>query len=284
VKLFNEMQDQGIKPDSAAYSSIINTYSHTKMVDKATQLFEVIPPSQRDMIIYNNMVDVLARAGDLKAALTFIEEKILTPNLITWMTFLGACRTYGNLEMAKFAAEKALELRPKHPAVYVMLSNIYAAQGMWDEQAALRKLMGERNVKKVPGMSWIEIGGKTHTFLVNDTGHPHIDKIMEQIEKMKTDASAAGFVADTCFVLHDIEEEQKLDLLWYHSEKLALAYGFLMQKAHSSIRISKNLRVCGDCHSALMLFSKLYQREFFVRDRSRQHHFKNGACSCNQFW
>lgn len=134
-------------------------------------------------------------------------------------------------------------------------------------------------------MSWIEVDGTTHTFLVNDTRHPQIEQIMVQIEQMKVDARGAGFVADTCFVLHDIEEEQKEDLLWYHSEKLALAYGLIMQKDSSSpIRITKNLRVCGDCHAALVLLSKLYKREMIVRDRSRHHHFKDGACSCNQFW
>lgn len=84
-----------------------------------------------------------------------------------------------------------------------------------------------------------------HTFLANDTSHPHIEEVMRQIERMKIDADAARFVADTCFVLHDVEEEQKVDMLWYHSEKLALAYGLITQRPHSTIRITNNLS-CGD--------------------------------------
>lgn len=104
--------------------------------------------------------------------------------------------------------------------------------------------------------------------------------MMTQISKMKLNALSAGFVADICFVFHDVEE----DLLWCHSEKLAFAYGLLFQKKDAIIRIiSKNMRVCGDCHAALLLFSRLYKCEFIVRDRSRNHHFKDSLCSCNNF-
>lgn len=119
VNLFSKMSLKGVQPDSAAFSSLLNAYSHARMVGPATQLFESISPERLDMVIYNSMVDVLARSGDLQAALTFIEENTQTPNLITWMTFTGACRTYRNITMAKFAVEKALELHPQNPPTFM---------------------------------------------------------------------------------------------------------------------------------------------------------------------
>ncbi|KAL4195441.1 hypothetical protein AMTRI_Chr05g64640 [Amborella trichopoda] len=73
------------------------------------------------------------------------------------------------------------------------------------------------------------------------------------------------------------------ETLAYHSEKLALAYG-LISIHHGPIRIAKNLRICGDCHSVMKLASGIHSREIIVRDKYRFHHFRVGACSCGDFW
>jgi hypothetical protein len=85
-------------------------------------------------------------------------------------------------------------------------------------------------------------------------------------------------------VLHDIDQEGKEDALLAHSERLAVAYGLLNSSARSPIRIIKNLRVCGDCHTALKIISDLVGRELIIRDAKRFHHFKNGLCSCRDYW
>ena len=86
------------------------------------------------------------------------------------------------------------------------------------------------------------------------------------------------------FVLHDVEEEQKEHILCYHSEKLAIAFGLINTSPGTSIQIVKNLRVCGDCHSATKFISKLAMRDIVVRDANRFHHFKDGVCSCRDYW
>ncbi|GAU15104.1 hypothetical protein TSUD_08420 [Trifolium subterraneum] len=85
----------------------------------------------------------------------------------------------------------------------------------------------------------------------------------------------AGYVPTTSQVLLDIDEEDKEDALYRHSEKLAIAFALLNTPPGTSIRIVKNLRVCEDCHSATKFISKVYNREIVVRDRNRFHHFKN---------
>jgi len=84
--------------------------------------------------------------------------------------------------------------------------------------------------------------------------------------------------------MHDIAEEQKEELIWYHSEKLALAYGLLKIPPSQQITIFKNLRVCGDCHAAMQFTSKVFKRDIVVRDANRFHHFSNGKCSCKGYF
>ncbi|CAL2250827.1 unnamed protein product [Prunus armeniaca] len=84
----------------------------------------------------------------------------------------------------------------------------------------------------------------------------------------------AGYIPETRFVLHDIDQEGKEDALLARSERLAVAYALLSSPARSSIRVIKNLRVCGDCHNALKIISKIAGRELIMRDAKRFHHFK----------
>ncbi|KAK9268591.1 hypothetical protein L1049_000346 [Liquidambar formosana] len=94
----------------------------------------------------------------------------------------------------------------------------------------------------------------------------------------------AGYVPDRSEVLFEMDEEEKENALSLHSEKLAIAYGLISTSPGMPIRVVKNLRVCSDCHSATKLISKVYNREIIVRDRNRFHHFKDGSCSCKDFW
>ena len=93
-----------------------------------------------------------------------------------------------------------------------------------------------------------------------------------------------GYVPDTNFVLHDVEEEQKEQNLSYHSEKLAVAFGIISTPPGTTIRVFKNLRTCVDCHTAIKFISKIVQRKIIVRDSNRFHYFEDGSCSCGDYW
>lgn len=111
-----------------------------------------------------------------------------------------------------------------------------------------------------------------------------MEEIYAKLEALSGQMEAAGYVPDTKCVLHDVEEEQKKYMLLYHSEKLAIAFGLINTPPGTSIRIVKNLRVCDDCHSASKYISKIVSREIVMRDTSRFHHFKDGNCSCGDYW
>ncbi|CAI0389534.1 unnamed protein product [Linum tenue] len=85
-------------------------------------------------------------------------------------------------------------------------------------------------------------------------------------------------------VLYDMDEERKDEVLSHHSEKLAIAFGLIDTKPGTMITIVKNLRVCGNCHSATKLIPKIFNSEIIARDRNRFHHFRDGRCSCNAYW
>jgi hypothetical protein len=166
----------------------------------------------------------------------------------------------------------------------VLLANIYAAADKWDDAANVRKMMKDKGLQKQPGRSWIEIKNMVYSFVVGDKSHPQMEDIHVTLEILNGEMKAAGYFPDTNFVLHDVEEEQKEHLLGHHSEKLAIAFGLINTSPGTIIRVTKNLRVCGDCHTATKFISKIVEREIVVRDANRFHHFKDGLCSCGDYW
>ncbi|KAL6636857.1 hypothetical protein ACP70R_024429 [Stipagrostis hirtigluma subsp. patula] len=106
------------------------------------------------------------------------------------------------------------------------------------------------------------------------------EKVVELHEQIR----AAGYVPDTRYVLHDIDEGAKARALMYHSERLAIAFGLVSTPPGTPLRVMKNLRICGDCHNAVKLIAKVTGREIVVRDNKRFHHFKDGVCSCGDYW
>jgi pentatricopeptide repeat protein len=118
------------------------------------------------------MVDLFGRAGHIDEARDFINRMPIKPDATVWGSLLGACRMQNNIEVGELAAEHLFELNPKDTAAYVLLSNIYAATGRWDDIQKVRQVMKDMKVEKVPGCSWIEINRQVHAFLVGDISHP----------------------------------------------------------------------------------------------------------------
>ncbi|XP_057852128.2 pentatricopeptide repeat-containing protein At3g24000, mitochondrial [Cryptomeria japonica] len=287
LQLFGQMQRAGIKPNRITFICVLSACSHMGLVQEAYYYFNnmkadygVTPTVEH----YACMVDVLGRAGKLAKAESLINRMPFEPNSLIWRTLLSACRVHGNIQLGKQAAKHLLELEPQDSAAYVLLSNIYTAAGRWDSAREVRRIMEQRGVKKEPGCSWIELKNRVHTFFVEDRSHEQTDEIYAKLFELTVQIKAAGYVPDTKFVLHDVEDEQKGHFLCYHSERLAMAFGLINTPPHRPLRIVKNLRICGDCHNATKLISKVVDRELVVRDSIRFHHFKNGKCSCGDYW
>jgi hypothetical protein len=121
-------------------------------------------------------------------------------------------------------------------------------------------------LKKQPGHTWIEVNNEVHTFVVDDHDHPRITEIRAELKRLSGQMLDMGYVPDTRFVLHDVEEEDKVFHLCHHSEKLAIAFGLISTPPGTPLRISKNLRVCADCHTSTKFISKIVGRVIIVRD------------------
>eukprot|EP01018_Ginkgo_biloba_P003535 Gb_32077 [translate_table: standard] len=285
--LFNQMQQEGMKPNRVTFTGILSACSHAGMVDEGLQYFDRMSQDHHispSMEHYACMVDLLGRAGHLDEAENLIKKMPFQPNACVWGALLGACRTHCNEKLGERAAEHLFELEPKNSGNYVLLANVYAALGRWDNVAMTRKLMKDRGLIKQPGCSWIEVKKEMHAFVAGDRSHPQTNEIYAMLEELGRQMMEAGFMPDKNIVLYNVEDEQKEILLSHHSEKLAIAFGLINTPRGTAIRVVKNLRICGDCHTAIRFISWIVGREIVVRDANRFHHFKDGQCSCGEYW
>ncbi|KAI8565011.1 hypothetical protein RHMOL_Rhmol03G0227400 [Rhododendron molle] len=233
---------------------------------------------------YACMVDLLGRSGFLEEAMQLINSMPFEADALVWRTLLGACRVHSNIALGKQAAEMVIEKEPNDSAGYILLSNLYASVGQWNKVAEIRKTMKKKNLGKEAGSSWIEIENTVHKFHVGDTSHPQAEEIYKELDQLVTEIKEVGYVPDTSSVVQDVEDEQKEEFLLQHSEKIAVTFGLINTSKPKRITVFKNLRVCGDCHNAMKYISMVKEREIVLRDSNRFHHFKNGICSCNDYW
>ncbi|XP_022774177.1 pentatricopeptide repeat-containing protein At3g26782, mitochondrial-like [Durio zibethinus] len=286
LHLFDQMKAL-IKPDHVTFVSVLSACSHAGLIAEGWECFNsmirdfgVTPISEH----YACMVDLLGRAGQLNQAWLFIQRMPLRPDAAVWGALLGACRIHLNVKLAEVATKSLFDLDGENPGRYVLLSNIYASLGKRKEANRFRYLMKSRGVRKIVGRTIIEIKNKIYTFVAGDRSQPEIDVIYLELDKLMGRIRQQGYVPDLSFVLHDVDGETKEKMLYAHSEKLAIVFGLMNLGHESLIRITKNLRVCGDCHTAIKFISKVTGREIVVRDAHRFHHFMNGTCSCGDYW
>lgn len=287
LEAYAKMIDRGFLPDDITFVGVFSACSHLGLVEEAkahynnlTKVFEINPTIEHHAC----MVDILGRAGRFNEVECFIKDMKLTPHAVIWENILGACNLHGNVEFGKRAAARLFELKPEMDSTYILLSNIFAAKGMWDDVREVRKLMCSHGVKKEPGCSWVEVDGQIHVFVSQDNSHPKTREIYLKLEELGQKLTSAGYKPAIRNVLHNISEREKEEHLEHHSERLALAFALVSTNYLKPIRIFKNLRICGDCHDFMMLFSNFVNQEIIVRDIKRFHHFKEGTCSCQGLW
>ncbi|KZV55150.1 pentatricopeptide repeat-containing protein-like [Dorcoceras hygrometricum] len=158
VSFFEAMKVGNVEYDSVSYIAVLSACSHGGLVEKgkayfADMLARDITPSDMH---YACMVDLLGRSGLLGEAVSLINNLKIKPGVSIWGALLGASRLHGNVVLGCWAAEHLLQLKPEYSGYYVLLSNMYAEAGRWNEADGIRKLMNTRHVKKNPGCSWVQ--------------------------------------------------------------------------------------------------------------------------------
>ncbi|KAI5339578.1 PREDICTED: pentatricopeptide [Prunus dulcis] len=288
MKLFDQMVESGVRPDGVTFIALLSGCSHAGLTDEGRRLFKkmklvygVSPTVEH----YACLVDLFGRAGRIKEALDVVERMPMKPTGSIWGSLLNSCRLQGNVSLAECAAKELFELEPTNPGNYVMLSNVYANAGMWTDVNRVRELMKHRGIKKDAGCSWVQIRNRIHTFLAGGGFEFRNSAEFKKVWNELTDAmKEVGYILDTSVVLHDVNEETKAMWVCGHSERVAVTFALVHTAAGMPIRITKNIRICADCHSWVKIVSVITGRLIVLRDTNRFHHFKGGACSCKDHW
>ncbi|CAA6667566.1 unnamed protein product [Spirodela intermedia] len=256
IDLFNRFVQKGLTPDSHMFVALFHVCSSLGAVDEGMlhfksmrEVYGIIPTMEH----YSSIVRMHGEAGYLDEALEFMR---------------GCPR---NLVARDQCAEIVVLLDP---------SRLTGES----ETGLLPVKTSDMEKEKQRKANLLEVRSRVHEYRAGDTSHPEKDKIYGLIKGLAATLRESGYVPDTRFVLHDIEQESKEEALLAHSERLATAYGLISSSARSPIRIIKNLRICGDCHSYMKIMSKAVGRELIIRDAKRFHHFKDGLCSCKDYW
>ncbi|TKY59998.1 Pentatricopeptide repeat-containing protein [Spatholobus suberectus] len=278
IDLFTQFKNLRLKPDGQMFIGVLSACSMLGDIDEGMLHFESmskdygIVPSMAHFV---HVVDMIGSIGHLDEAFEFIEKMPMEPSADIWETLMNLCRVHGNTELGDCCAELVEQLDPSR-------LNEQSKAGLVPVKAS--DLTKEKEKKKLASKNLLEVRSRVHEYRAGDTSHPENDKIYALLRGLKSQMKEAGYIPETKFVLHDIDQEGKEEALLAHSERLAVAYGLLSSSARSPIRVIKNLRVCGDCHTALKIISKLVGRELIIRDAKRFHHFKDGLCSCRDYW
>ncbi|GLT83898.1 hypothetical protein SLE2022_021620 [Rubroshorea leprosula] len=284
ISVFLRMEAENVAPDSITFVGILTACSHSGLIGEGLKYFDLMTSRyliQPQIEHYGAVVDLFGRAGKLEEAYGIIKSMPMEPDVVIWRALLSASRTYRKPEMGEVAIANISRLKGGD---YVLLSNTYCSLKKWENAEIVRDMMKKKGVHKNRGKSWLELAGIVHQFKAGDRSHPEAVAIYKMLEGLLRWTKSEGFLPEVELVLMDVSEEEKEENLDHHSEKLALAYAILKTSPGREIMISKNLRICHDCHSWIKMISKLLSRVIVVRDRIRFHRFEGGLCSCGDYW
>jgi pentatricopeptide repeat protein len=289
LDLWSEMKELGFKPDALTFVRVISACRFTgySSVDTCNVIFSSMKnlynmePADEH---YAAMVEVLGFWGHSDEIEKLISNAPFKPSASIWRSLLEICRLNSNPVLEKMAVQNLLALQPEDESTFILAANLYAASSRWYCSERIREEMRSNRMQKIPVSSWFIHSNTVHRFYTRDRTHPRTKDIYSGLDVLILECMKNGYEPDTSFVLHEVEEFQKKHFLLYHSAKLAVMYGILVTGQGDVVRVMKNVRLCGDCHSFIKLASLLTGREILVRDTNGFHVFRNGECSCRNRW
>lgn len=181
--------DDGIRPDAIALLAVLTACTHAGLLEKGKNLlynmkaqYGVVPKYEH----YSCVIDLLCKAGQLSEAIELIRRMPMKPRASVWGALLSGCRIQNNVDLAEIAVEQLLQLanydRGEEVGAYVQLSNIYLGAQRSEDAIRIRKMIGERGIKKAPGCSMIEVDGKVNEFVSGDVSHSHCMQICTMLD------------------------------------------------------------------------------------------------------
>ncbi|KAD7479603.1 hypothetical protein E3N88_02739 [Mikania micrantha] len=158
LEFFQELEKHTVKPNDSTFVGVLTACCHAGMVDFGRKIFNSlrnvygIEPSIQH---YGCMVDLLGRGGMVLEAEELINRMPWKADLKIFGALLSACSSHGNIEVAERVVKKMVVLDHDNHGVYIVLSNMYANVGRWDDVSRLREIMKDGSLKKTPGWSLV---------------------------------------------------------------------------------------------------------------------------------
>ncbi|KAL0464104.1 UNVERIFIED_CONTAM: Pentatricopeptide repeat-containing protein, chloroplastic [Sesamum latifolium] len=286
VELFERMVRGGMIPNHVTFLAVLSACCYSGLSDRGWEIFESM---SRDYKVkpramhYTCMVELLGREGLLDEAFALIRDAPFKPTINMWAALLTACRVHKNFVLGKYAAEKLYGMEPEKLSNYVVLLNIYNSAGKFEEAAAVLQTLRRKGLRMLPACTWIEIKKQQHVFFTGDKSHPQTKEIYDKLDEVMLQISKHGYVPHGKYLLPDVDEREA-SMLLHHSEKLAISFGLINTPNLTPLQLVQSHRICSDCHNAIKLISMVCRREIVFRDASRFHRFKEGSCSCGDYW
>lgn len=288
IDLFSKMIDKGIKPNESTFVSLLTSCSLSGMVKEGWEFYNSM---KRDYNVdpgiehYGCMLDLLGRTGDLNRAKSFIEKMPLEPTARIWGSLLTASKNNRSIKFAELAAEHILPLEHDNTGCYILLSNLYAEAGRWEDVERIKSLMKQRGIKKTIGHSLVETKSKPYRFINQDRSHMDMNMIYNVLDILSSKIGDTKYARGTITKFKPIDLERKRsNSPENHSVRLAICFGLISTRIGSPVIVRKNTRMCKDCHSAAKKISEITSREIIVGDSKVFHHFRDGNCTCGDYW
>ncbi|XP_031248096.1 pentatricopeptide repeat-containing protein At5g55740, chloroplastic [Pistacia vera] len=180
LALYKCLLNEGIDPDSITFTNILYACSHAGLVNEGLEIFvnmvseHNVKPSMEH---YGCVVNLLSRCGNLDEAFKVILTMPYKPDAKIIGSLISSCGVHHETDLVEYLSKHIFQLEPDNPGNYVALSNAYAAAGRWEEVSKVRDLMKVKGLRKIPGRSWIQIGGEFHAFVAGDRSHPKTEEL-----------------------------------------------------------------------------------------------------------
>lgn len=285
IEMFKQMLQEGLIPNHVTFLAVLSACCYSGLSECGWEIFQSMSGDHKinpRAMHYACMIELLGREGLLDEASALIRSAPFKPTANMWAALLTACRIHENLELGKFAAEKLYGMEPEKLNNYVVLFNIYHSSGKLKEAAAVFQTLRRKGLRMLPACSWIEVKKQPYFFLSGDKSHCQTKEIYQKVDNLMLEIAKHGYVPERKYLLPDVEQGEQV--LLYHSEKLAIAFGLINTPDWTALQVVQSHRICGDCHSSIKLIALVTGREIVVKDASRFHHFRDGSCSCGDYW
>ncbi|KAK1374917.1 Pentatricopeptide repeat-containing protein [Heracleum sosnowskyi] len=160
LQMFMEMEKSGQMPNDATFVCLLSACTHAGMILEGWWYFDImhrVYKIEPKIEHYGCMVDLLGRAGLLRDSEEVIKTMPMEAGPAFWGALLSACRSHSNVELGEVVAKRLIDLEPEDIGPYVLLSNIYAAEGRWDDVDKVRRSMVEKGFQKAAGSSVFQV-------------------------------------------------------------------------------------------------------------------------------